>query len=299
MLRIVEARHPLKGRKYKVWPLYNFACAIEDHYLDVTHVFRGKEHEHNTAVQGLLYDAFGWKAPETVNFGMVYLPGTKIHTRDMKEWIDEGKVDGWNDARMPTVRALLRRGFQPESLNMFAQDIGMTKNDIRVGWENLEGINRKLIDHMANRYMVVLDPVRIVIEKAPAVPEVQEALHPDFPKRGVKKMPVDMQEVYISGPDFRHMKGEIVRLKGLGNVKLGKKAKYAGNAITREMPKLQWVSKPNVSVTLMTPEGKKAGLGEINMHGLRPGTLIQMERMGFGRIDGVNGSNVTVYFAHR
>ncbi len=299
MLRVAAGRHPLTGTKYKVWPLYNFACALEDHHLGITHVFRGKEHEHNTSVQKLFYDAFGWKEPAVVNFGMVYLPGTKIHTRDMKEWIEEGKVDGWDDPRLPTVRALLRRGFQPEALRKFAEDVGMTKNDIRIGWENIEGINRKIIDPLSNRFMVVTEPAKIAIKGAPVIREAREVLHPDFPKRGNKGLPVDLQEVYISGHDFRHLKGRTVRLKGLGNVKLDRTAQYTDNAIVQNMPKIQWVSNPHVSVSLMTPEGPKKCLGEINLNKLKTGTLIQMERIGFGQIDSVKGNSVTVYFAHR
>jgi glutamyl-tRNA synthetase len=299
MLRVAKGRHPLKGTRYKVWPLYNFACALEDHHLGITHVFRGKEHEHNTAVQQLFYDAFGWKQPAVVNFGMVYMPGTKIHTRDMKEWVNEGRVDGWDDPRLPTVRALLRRGLQPEALRKFAHDVGITKNDIRVGWENLEGINRKIIDSLSNRYMVVTEPVAISIKGAPVIREAQEVLHPDFPKRGKKKIPVDLQEVYVSGQDLRHLRGKAVRLKSLGNVRLGKTAQYVDNRIVQGMPKIQWVSKPHVSVSLLTPEGRKSGLGEIGLRKLKPGTLIQMERIGFGRVDDVKGKNVTVYFAHK
>ncbi len=299
MLRVSEGKHPLAGTKYKVWPLYNFACALEDHHLGVTHVFRGKEHEHNTAVQKLFYDAFKWKEPYVVNFGMVYLPGTKIHTRDMKQWIADGKVKGWDDPRLPTVRALLRRGFQPEALKKFAEDVGITKNDIRVGWENIEGINRKIIDPLSNRYMVVEDPVRIAIEGAPAMVEAQELLHPDFPKRGKKKMPVDLQEVYVSGEDFRHMKGKTVRLKGLGNVKMDKKALYEGNEIVSGMPKIQWVSKPHVNLSLMKPDGNKECLGESEIKKLKHGTLIQMERMGFARADSAKGNDVVLYFTHK
>ncbi|MCD6496588.1 MAG: glutamate--tRNA ligase [Candidatus Aenigmarchaeota archaeon] len=299
MLRVAKGSHPVKGDKYHVWPLYNFACAIEDHYLGVTHVFRGKEHEHNTSVQKLFYDTFAWKMPEVVNFGMVYLPGTKIHTRDMKQWIDEGKVSGWDDTRLPTVRALLRRGFQPEAFRMFAEDVGITKNDIRVGWENIEGINRKLIDSKAGRYMAVLEPQRISITGAPAIREAEEQLHPDFPERGKKKMPVDFDEVYVSGDDFRHFSGKTVRLKGLGNIVLGKKASYAGNDIVQKMPKLQWVSKPHARLTLLTADGEKEGLCEPAMLKINEGSIIQLERIGFGRIDAVEKKHITVCFAHK
>jgi glutamyl-tRNA synthetase len=299
LVRVCDASHPVCLVGHRVWPLYNFACAVEDHRQGITHIFRGKEHEHNTAVQKLVYDAFGWKMPPVVNFGMVYLPGTKIHTRDMKQWIEEGKAQGWDDPKLPTVRALLRRGFQAETLRKFAEDVGITKNDIRVGWENIEGINRKIIDPIANRYMAVMDPVEISISGAPAILEVEEGMHPDFPDRGSRSIPVDLHRIYLSGEDYRHQEGKNVRLIGLGNITLGKKSDYIGNEKAQGMQKLQWVSRPGVELTLLTPEGKKEGLGEPGLAKLAPGTIIQLERIGFGRVDAVEGNKVTVCFAHR
>ncbi len=299
MLRVTDAPHPILKGKYRVWPLYNFACAIEDHNQGVTHVFRGKEHEHNTAVQKLFYDAFGWKQPHVVNFGMVYLPGTKVHTRDMKQWIAEGKVEGWDDPRLPTVRALIRRGFQAETLRKFAEDVGITKNDIRVGWENIFGINRKVIDPLANRFMAVIDPVRTEVHGAPVIKGALEDVHPDFPARGKRRMPVDLHRVYVSGEDFRRLKGKTVRLKGLCNVKLSEKSEYEGADIVSSMPKIQWVSAPNVGLSLMTPEGELKGLGESNLSKLKPGTLVQLERVGFARVDSSSPKKAVLYLAHR
>ncbi len=299
LLRISHAAHPLKGKAYSVWPLYNFACAVEDHELGITHVFRGKEHEHNTAIQRRICSSFGWKEPSVVNFGMVYLPGTKTHTRDMKQWIKDGKVSGWDDPALPTVRALLRRGFQPSALRRFALTCGMSKTDIRVGWENLEGLNRKMIDSLANRFMVVTDPVRISVAKAPKLSEAHEDLHPDFPARGKKSMPLDFRRIHISHGDWKRLLGKIIRLKGAGNVRLGKTSEYKGNSIVSGMPKIQWVSEPNVSVQLRTQKGTIDCLGEINLKKVKPGALIQMERIGFGRVDSVRGNRAVVYFAHK
>lgn len=299
LLRIIEAPHPLIGKRHRVWPLYNFACAIEDHNLGITHVFRGKEHEHNTAIQDRLYKALGWKRPNVVNFGMVYLPGTKIHTRDMREWVEQGKVSSWDDPALPTVRALLRRGFQPAALERFAITTGITKTDIRVGWENLEGINRKLIDSLANRYMAVIDPVRITIKKAPVTRFALEDLHPDFPARGKKKMPVDLNRVHISRDDWKRLHGKVIRLKGLGNVKLAERSEYKGNEIVAKMPKIQWVSEPSVSVELLTPQGPLTGLGEVNLRKLKPGALVQLERVGFGRIDSMKVNKAVIAFTHK
>lgn len=299
LLRVIKETHPLKGEKYKVWPLYNFACTIEDHDLKMTHVFRGKEHEHNTAIQKLISDAFGWEMQIVINFGMIYLPGTKLHTRDMKDMIKDGRVDGWDDPRLPTVRALLRRGFQPEALKKFAQVCGMSKTDIKVGWENLEGINRKIIDSLSNRFMSVLDPVKISVKYDKEVKEALVDFHPDFPKRGKKAMPVDLNSIFVSNDDYKQFSGKTVRLKGLFNVKLGKVSKYAGDEVVTKMPKIQWVSYPNIPIELLTPDKKFSGVGELGMKKLKIGTLIQLERIGFVRIDDVKSDKIICVFAHK
>lgn len=163
LFRISKVEHPLAGKKYNAWPLYNFANVIDDHEEGVTHVFRGKEHEHNTAVQDIVYSDFKWKPPTVINFGMIYLPGEKLHTRDIKEGIKEGKYSGWDDIKLFTLRSLFRRGFQPEAFFSFAEQTGLSKTDIVIGIENLEGHNKKIIDKMANRYMVVIDPIKLSV----------------------------------------------------------------------------------------------------------------------------------------
>ncbi|MCX6814874.1 MAG: glutamate--tRNA ligase [Candidatus Aenigmarchaeota archaeon] len=300
VFRISEEKHPLQGKKYMVWPLYNYANVIDDHELGVTHVFRGKEHEHNTAIQKKIYDALGWKTPTVLNFGMIYLPGEKLHTRDIKEWIAQKKVSGWDDPKLHTVRALVRRGFLPDMFRQLAENTGLSKNDIRLGWENIEGINRKIIDPLANRYMVVKEPVRISVRSSPRIKVVEEPLHPDFPERGKKKIPVNLESIWISGEDFSNLDDRVFRLKGLGNIHLkGKEGYYTGNEIVRDMQKIQWVSEPNVTVRIVTPEKIIKGIGEPNLAKLKPGTLIQMERVGFGRMDKVENGLVTIFFAHK
>lgn len=299
LFRINKTPHPLKGEKFPVWPLYNFACAVDDHDLGVTHVFRGKEHEHNTAVQKAIADVFKWEFPNVINFGMIRFPGEKIHTRDIKEMISEGKVSGWDDPRLPTIRSLLRRGFQPEAIRNLALQCGLSKNDIELSWENLDTQNRKLIDPIANRYMVVVDPVKLSIDSAPEKREVFELLHPDFPERGKKKIPLEHSKIYISKEDHENFKGKIIRLKNLYNVTLGRKPRYTGDIVMKDMQKIQWVSEPNVKVRIVKKDGALEGLGEPELANLKPNMLIQMERIGFGRVDSNNRKEIVVYFAHK
>ncbi|MBI4173678.1 MAG: glutamate--tRNA ligase [Candidatus Aenigmarchaeota archaeon] len=301
LFRVAKAVHPRKGSKHSSWPLYNFACAVEDHKMGITHVFRAKEHEHNTAVQGLIYKAFGWKEPVAINFGMIHMPGKKLHKRDMRKGMDSGEYEGWDDVRLPTLRALLRRGFQPKAMEQMAKLTGVSKTDIKMSWENLEGINRKLIDPMADRYMAALAPEHIELSGS-ETKEAELQRHPDFPERGKRKIAVNAKEIYIPGTDFQALAGKEFRLIGIGNFRLsGRKAVYTGDAIQKEMRKLQFVSSPCPKLTLLTPDGPLEGVAEPAMLGLPHGTLVHMLRIGFGRIDFVDKKNgkVTIAFAHK
>ncbi len=299
LFRIAYGKHPKVGTKYKAWPLYNFACAIEDHKQGVTHVFRAKEHEHNTAVQGLIYREFGWKPPISVNFGMIYLPEAKVHTRDMKRWIEEGKVSGWDDPSLPTARALFRRGFQPETFRELAITCGLSKSDIRVSWENLEGINRKIVDPKANRAMAVLDPVEITVHGAKAR-TVQLKLHPDFPKRGMRKLKAVPHEMFMSRQDWRQLRKSEFRLIGFGNVMLKEfQAEYDGDRIVKGMQKVQWVSRPHVKIRLITQEETKEGIAEPSLSKAKVGNIVQLERIGFARVDRKAKGQVTLVFSHK
>lgn len=299
VFRMNKASHPLKGTEYKVWPLYNFSCACDDHLLGITHVFRGKEHEHNTAVQNIIYDFFGWKKPDVVNFGMIRFPGMVRHSREMRELVESGKASGWDDPQLPTIRALLRRGFRPEALKNFAISCGLSKNDIQSSWENLEAENKKVIDPIAKRFMVVTDPKKISIKGVDNIQDIEEPLHPDNESMGTKMMPVNAEEIYVSGDDYEKLHGKVVRLKGLFNVKLDENTRFESNDIVREMPKIQWVSVPNVDIIILKSGSSVNGLGENAMKGLSEGDIIQMERNGFGRIDKKEENKITVVFGHK
>jgi len=262
-------------------------------------VFRGKEHQHNTEIQRRIYESLDWKPPITVNFGMIHLPGEKLHTRDIKEWIKSGKVTGWDDPRLHTVQALVRRGFQPAAFRLYAKQVGLTKSDIKMSWENLEAFNRSILDPISNRYMGVIDPVKLTIKNAPDADEVEADLHPDDPKRGRKKMPADPGEIYLSSEDLKSSKNKTVRLKNLYNITISSKtARFAGDGITQSMKKIQWASVPNIPITLLMPDREICGLGEPSLAKLKKGDIIQLERIGFVKVDKA-GKKIRLMWTHR
>jgi glutamyl-tRNA synthetase len=300
IMRISRARHPLKAGKYKMWPLYNFANVVSDHEQGITHVFRGKEHEHNTEIQRRMYQALSWKPPETVNFGMIYLPGDKLHTRDMVEMIKRKKVSGWDDPKLHTVRSLVRRGFTPEAFSGYAEHCSLTKTDIRLDWKIFESYNRKALDPLSERYMVVIDPVKIDISKTGlAGRNLSVRVHPE--KLATRKIQVT-RNVFVSREDYKRFRGKEIRLKELANGILEKRFRPTGERSgdkNRKLQKIQWVPESHVNVNIVKPEGKLKGFGEPLMKRLRAGDLIQMERVGFGRVDRKGRDSITIFFAHK
>lgn len=302
LFRVMKAKHPMVGSKYRYWPLYNMANCVDDHDFEVTHVFRGKEHQHNTDVQRRIYEAFGWEPPMAVNFGMIYQPGQKIHTRDIKEWIKDRKVSGWDDPSLNTVRALLRRGYTKEAFREYALQCGLTKHDIVMNWETFDAMNKKVVDPLSDRYRAVEKPVELDISgclkkwqtKTPG--RIKVTIHPDKP--GMREMEVK-DRILISGSDFRRYRGKDVRLLDLFNVRLGKKPSMLEDQLySSELQKLQWVPYPGVKARLVLPEETREIVAEKAVKSLKPGDRVQFMRMGFCILDRA-GTRPVFMFTHK
>ena len=293
LLRIASG-HPLK--KEQVWPLYNFANVVMDSFCRVTHVFRGKEHEHNTAIQEKIYHALGKKPPRTVNFGMMYLPGEKLHTRDIKAGIADGTYSGWDDLRLPTVRAYLRRGFQAKAFHEFSIICGLSKNDIRIDVGNLEAINRQIVDLNANRYMMVTDPMEIDIGKLKKQTGLGNKIEKkNHPERDDTRDVQLADQLLVSGEDFKRFQGREVRLIDLFNVILEKEPVLGrSQEFDMKTPKIQWVSK-GIPATILFPDRSVIGVAEPALGKAKTGDIVQLLRVGFGRIERPG----IVVFAHK
>jgi len=317
LLRIIETSHPRTGTKYRVYPLYNYANTIEDHFSKITHVLRAKEHEHNAAIQEKLYEYFGWSPPEAIQFGMVYLPDPlgKIHKREIREWLKEGKISGWDDIRLPTIRAFLRRGFQPDAFKELAIATGLSKTDIRLSLDTLYTFNRKIIDPVANRYFFA-DPIEITIENVPKTIDVaQIPLHPEFSERGNRELKVvivnNKTKIYLDKNDVQQLaEQELIRLKDLFNIVIDKAgdgllasfhSKEVDLILKEKRKIIQWlpVSENLIKTRILMPDGsERTGVSEPATRALKAGDIIQFERIGFGRVD-QTGTELVVWFAHK
>ena len=163
-LRVVDSPHPLQGDKYRLWPLYNFAVAVDDYRLGITHVLRGKDHLNNTEKQRWIYKYLGWKEPEFIHYGLVAIPNTNLKTSKIRESIISGEFTGWDDCRLATIKALARRGYSAETFLKYWENSGVKEVDIKFSWQNFDALNKDLIDSKSRRLFFVSDPTEFTIE---------------------------------------------------------------------------------------------------------------------------------------
>ncbi len=233
--RIRHARHHRTGDAWCIYPLYDYAHCISDAIEDITHSICTLEFE----TRRELYDwvlaqlkdipAGGPIAPppgdpHQYEFGRLNLTYVVMSKRKLLQLVNEKKVDGWDDPRMPTLAGLRRRGYTARSVRELARVVGVTKNDAPIEVGVLEGCVRDDLNENAPRAMCVLRPLKVTISNWPAgtVDEVEAQNHPLKPELGVRKVPFS-GELFIERDDFmeappkgffRLAPGKEVRLRG-------------------------------------------------------------------------------------
>lgn len=297
--RIITVPHPRTKRKFRVWPVYDFGTVMLDVWEKVTHRVRSKEFEIRRDLQHFIHDLLKTKPPITIEIGRFEIRGTPTKGRVIREMIKQKQITGWDDPRLTTLSALKRRGFLPEAIQEFLISTGVTKAEGILEWEALEAVNRKHVDKIANRFFAVLNPMKIKIINSPKIRSTKVHLHPDFPRRGYRKIPIDMNSVFIEKEDFEKLENRDAALMYLETVKLDSVAKFITNEVRHEDPKLHWVSEPNVKIKIFFPDGKiRTALAEPAIKKVKVGQMIQLVRVGFCRVDKV-GREILLYYTHK
>ena len=166
-MRIVEEEHPIMGTKYRVYPMMNFSVSVDDHLLGMTHVLRGKDHLANSEKQKYLYQHMGWEIPEFIHYGRLKMEDIALSTSKAMAGIEDGTYSGWDDPRLGTLKAIARRGIQPETITQLMVEIGIKMSDSAISWKKIYGLNRNIIEQKVNRYFFVPNPVKIDIADVP------------------------------------------------------------------------------------------------------------------------------------
>lgn len=291
LCRISTRRHPRVGNKYRVWPMLEFSWAIDDHLLGITHIIRGKELMIEGEMQKYIWDIFGWKHPELIYVGLVKLSGVegKLSKSKAQKEVKSGEYSGWDDPRTWSVQSLRRRGFLPETIREFVEEIGLNQNDISVPIDSLYAINRKKLDLKSDRYFFVQDPIKVSIKNLPNLKlrSIGVKIHPE--KKKMKEIKLS-KDVFVSLKDFDKFKGKEVRLMHFSNINLDKQANFTSLENKSGVPKVQWVAATfSVKTRIKMPNGVYArGFAEKNINHLKKGEIIQFERFGFCRFDHID-----------
>lgn len=320
-MRIIDTSktpHPVVGDRYIVWPTYNFAAAVDDHLMGVTHVLRAKEHISNTVKQSYLYNHMGWKYPEAIHFGRLSLEGFILSKSKMRKMIIELGIDAYKDPRLGTLSGLRRRGIVKEALWEIIREVGIKPVDAKISYVNLAAMNRVLIDPIANRYMAVEDPVPVVLTGLERELKAKIPVHPSKPEYYHEYSLKDGSIVYLSSTDVLSLVGKPVRLLGganfvlrsaplLLNGKLVLQAEFHSleheDARKLGAPIVQWVPDGHaVEVEMLTPVGTalrtRRMLAEQRLASEKEGAVVQFYRLGFARIDRIGENRITCIFAH-
>ncbi len=203
--RIRKAEHHQTGDKWNIYPTYDFTHGQSDAIEGITHSICTLEFEDHRPLYDWFIEHLPVPAtPRQYEFGRLNLNYTVTSKRKLKQLVDEGHVDGWNDPRMPTLQGLRRRGFTPAALRQFCSMIGVSRSDGIVEVSALEHVIRDDLNNNAPRAMCVLDPLKVVITNFPEdrVEVLKAAAHPDKPEFGERDLPLT-REVYIEREDFR------------------------------------------------------------------------------------------------
>ncbi|WP_071396194.1 glutamine--tRNA ligase/YqeY domain fusion protein [Bacillus tuaregi] len=224
LYRVAHATHHNTGNKWCIYPMYDFAHPLEDAIEGVTHSICTTEFEdHRPLYDWVVAECEMESKPHQYEFGRLNITNTVMSKRKLKQLVDEGYVDGWDDPRMPTISGLRRRGYTPEAIREFVKETGVSKNAGTVDSAMLEHFVREDLKLKAPRTMGILRPLKVVITNYPEgqVEMLDAEINPENPEMGSRQIPFS-REIYIEQDDFienppkkyfRLFPGNEVRLK--------------------------------------------------------------------------------------
>ena len=203
MYRILHAKHHRTGSKWCIYPMYDWAHGLEDSIEKITHSICTLEFEDHRPLYDWYLNSLKVYHPQQIEFARLNLNYTIMSKRKLKRLVDEGHVDGWSDPRMPTISGLKRRGYTPESIKHFSDEIGVTKRDTVVDVAKLENALREDLNKRAPRVMGVLDPIKLVITNYPEgeIENLNAKNNPEDESAGKRKISFS-KEIFIERNDF-------------------------------------------------------------------------------------------------
>jgi glutaminyl-tRNA synthetase len=203
MYRIKHDEHHRTGRKWCIYPMYDYAHGLSDSIEGITHSICTMEYEDHRPLYDWYLDELGVYHPQQIEFARLNLSYTVMSKRKLLQLVQERYVRGWDDPRMPTLAGMRRRGYTPEAIRSFCERIGVGKKESLVDLALLEYCLREDLNRRAARFMAVLRPLRVVIENYPeGLTEEMDAINnPEDESMGTRKVPFS-RVLYIERDDF-------------------------------------------------------------------------------------------------
>ena len=206
MYRILHAQHHRTGNKWCIYPLYDFAHGQSDALERVTHSMCTLEFEDHRPLYNWFIQQLGIFPSKQIEFDRLNLTHTLLSKRKLLQLVQEERVSGWDDPRMPTLSGIRRRGYTPEAIRSFCAAIGVSKTTGSIELAMLEHFVREDLNKRAPRVMAVLRPLKVVIDNYPEsqVEEMDAVNNPEDPAAGSRKVPFS-RVLYIEQDDFREV----------------------------------------------------------------------------------------------
>ncbi|MHA6821568.1 glutamine--tRNA ligase/YqeY domain fusion protein [Ralstonia pseudosolanacearum] len=209
LYRIRHAHHHRTGDAWCIYPMYDFTHCISDALENITHSLCTLEFENNRPLYDWVLDhlrdagALPAPLPHQYEFARLHLTYAITSKRKLLQLVNEKRVDGWDDPRMPTLVGIRRRGYTPESIQLFCERVGVSKADSWIDMSILEAAVRDDLDARAPRSVAVLDPVKLVLDNVPADfnEPCSAPVHPKQPELGRREFPLT-RELWIERDDF-------------------------------------------------------------------------------------------------
>ena len=203
LYRILRATHHRTGDAWCIYPMYDYAHPLSDAIERITHSICTLEFEDHRPLYDWCVETLGTYRPQQIEFARLNLTHTVMSKRKLRELVEQNLVSGWDDPRMPTISGLRRRGYTPEAIRDFCERIGVAKSNSMVDLELLEHCIREDLNARAARAMVVLRPLKVVIDNFPGniVEELTAENNPENPDMGSRTVPFS-RELYIEQEDF-------------------------------------------------------------------------------------------------
>ncbi|MFH1211575.1 MAG: glutamate--tRNA ligase [Candidatus Woesearchaeota archaeon] len=308
IFRIIDQEHARQGKKYRIYPNYDFQNAVMDGYFSITHRIRGKEFELRAPLQRYIQKILGLTITQTTEFGRFNLEGVLASAgRVIREKVNSGELVGWDDPSLTTLVALRRRGFTPKAIKDFVLSTGISKADSTTTWDDLIMHNKRVLDKEAKRFFFIEEPVAVEVKNAPS--KAVHLNHNPDEKKGEREFRTD-DSFLLGKKDVEGFSKEgLVRLMDCINFRKEKNSFVFDSEdyldykdFKGEKSIIHWLAKDmdNVDVDVMMPDKRIInGLAEPGIKVLKEGEIIQFERFGFCRLDKKEKDKFVFWFTHK